>query len=128
MGFVGGLHSTELQSYHFEDYNPNPTNYYYLKQVDHDGTITNSNMIVIHSDNKTQNLLLFPNPTSAMLFWDKNVLVDEIIVTNSSGQTVLNLPKPENNSLDLSNLPKGVYWLEFLEAGNRISVEKVVKE
>jgi hypothetical protein len=129
VGRVESAHnSTSFQSYHFEDHNTNPTSYYYLKQVDYDGKIANSNVIILHSDNKAQNIILSPNPTSSMLFWNKNVLVDEIIVTNSNGQTVLNLHKLENNSLNLSHLPKGVYWLELLLEKKRISIEKVVKE
>lgn len=129
IGRVESTHNaTEPKSYDFKDYNPNLVNYYYLKQVDYDGKTTNSNIIAIHSNNKVPSILLFPNPTFSVVFWDKNVLVDEVIVTNLSGQTVLNLHNPENNSLNLSNLPKGVYWLEFLVEKKRISVEKIVKE
>jgi hypothetical protein len=72
--------------------------------------------------------LLYPNPTSSLLYWNKNSTPDEIIVYNSTGQVVLNVNKPENNSFSLLNLEKGVYFIVFLKEKQSILTKKIIKE
>jgi hypothetical protein len=38
-----------------------------------------------------------------MLYWNKNIVSDEIIIYNSKGQSSFNINKPENNSFSLIN-------------------------
>ena len=72
--------------------------------------------------------LLYPNPTSSLLYWNKNSTPDEIIVYNSKGQVVLNVNKPENNSFSLLNLEKGIYFVVFLKEKQRVLTKKIIKE
>ena len=72
--------------------------------------------------------LLYPNPTSSRLYWNKNSTPDEIIVYNSTGQVVLNVNKPENNSFSLLNLEKGIYFIVFLKEKQSILTKKIIKE
>ena len=72
--------------------------------------------------------LLYPNPTSSHLYWNKNITPDEIIVYNSKGQVVLNVNKPENNSFSLLNLEKGIYFVVFLKEKQRVLTKKIIKE
>jgi hypothetical protein len=72
--------------------------------------------------------LIFPNPTSSMLYWDKKIVSDEIIIYNSIGQIVSNVNKPENNSLSLLNIEKGTYYIVFLKEKKRILTKKIIKE
>ena len=72
--------------------------------------------------------LIFPNPTSSLLYWDKDIIPDEIIVYNSKGQVVLNVNKPENNSFSLINLEKGIYFIVFLKEKQRVLTKKIIKE
>jgi hypothetical protein len=72
--------------------------------------------------------LIFPNPTSNILYWNKNIISDEIIIYNSKGQVVSNINKPEKNSLSLMNLDKGIYYIVFLKEKKRVLTKKVIKE
>jgi hypothetical protein len=72
--------------------------------------------------------LIFPNPTSSMLYWDKKIVSDEIIIYNSIGQIVSNVNKPENNSLSLLNIEKGTYYIVFLKEKKIILTKKIIKE
>jgi hypothetical protein len=57
-----------------------------------------------------------------------NGLSDEIIIYNTKGQVVSNINKPENNSLSLMNLEKGMYYIVFLKEKKRVLTKKVIKE
>ena len=72
--------------------------------------------------------LIYPNPTSSLVYWDKKILLDEIIVYNSKGQVVLNDNKPENNSVSLLNLDKGIYFIVFLKEKQIVLTKKIIKE
>ena len=84
------------------------------------------NSIDHNSDNS--DTLIFPNPTSSILHWNKDIIIDEIIVYNSKGQVVLNINKPENNSFSLINLEKGIYFIVFLNEKQRVITKKIIKE
>jgi len=72
--------------------------------------------------------LIFPNPTSNILYWNKNIVSDEIIIYNSKGQVISSIKKPENNSFSLINLEKGIYFVVFLKEKKRVLTKKVIKE
>ena len=82
----------------------------------------------IDYNSENSETLIFPNPTSSVLYWDKNIVSDEIIIYNSKGQVVSNINNPENNSLSLLNLEKGMYYIVFLKEKKRILTKKVIKE
>ena len=84
------------------------------------------NTVDYNSDNSET--LIFPNPTSSSLYWNKNIIPDDIIVYNSRGQVVLNINKPENNSFSLLNLEKGIYFIVFLKENKRVLTKKIIKE
>lgn len=71
---------------------------------------------------------IFPNPTSSILYWNKDSVIDEIIVYNSNGQIVSNVIKPDNNSFSLINLEKGIYYIEFFKEQKRVFTKKIIKE
>jgi hypothetical protein len=72
--------------------------------------------------------LIYPNPTSSLVYWNKDIIIDEIIVYNSKGQVVSNVNKPENNSFSLINLEKGIYFIVFLKEKQRVLTKKIIKE
>jgi hypothetical protein len=82
------------------------------------------------SDYNSENseTLISPNSISPMLYWDKNIVSDEIIIYNSKGQVVSKVNKPENNSFSLINLEKGMYYIVFLKEKKRVLTKKVIKE
>jgi len=77
---------------------------------------------------KNTETLIFPNPTSSIIYWNKNIVSDEIIIYNSKGEVVSNINKPENNSFSLINLEKGTYYIVFLKEKKRILTKKIIKE
>jgi hypothetical protein len=91
--------------------------------------ITRANSLnAINYSSDDSETLLYPNPTSSIVNWNKSIISDEIIIYNSKGQVVLNVNKPENNSLSLINLEKGIYFIVFLKEKLRVSTKKIIKE
>ena len=82
----------------------------------------------IDNDSENSETLIFPNPTAAIISWNKNIVTDEIVIYNSKGQVVSNINKPENNSLSLMNLEKGMFYIVFLQENKRVLTKKVIKE
>lgn len=82
----------------------------------------------IDYNSENSETLIFPNPTSSILYWNKNIVSDEIIIYNSKGQVVSNVNKPENNSLSIINLEKGIYFIVFLKDKKRVLTYKVIKD
>ena len=82
----------------------------------------------IDNDSENSETLIFPNPTAAIISWNKNIVTDEIVIYNSKGQVVSNINKPENNSLSLMNLEKGMFYIVFLQEKKRVLTKKVIKE
>lgn len=78
----------------------------------------------------TNSVKIYPNPSRGMVFFDNSEgLFDTVRVYNCLAQVVM---KPfdcaqGDNSIDFSDLPSGVYMLEFEGDGVR-SVARVVKE
>jgi hypothetical protein len=87
------------------------------------GTISSIDNISENSES-----LIFPNPTAAIISWNKNIVTDEIVIYNSKGQVVSNVNKPENNSFSIINLEKGMYFIVFLKENKRVLIKKVIKE
>lgn len=65
--------------------------------------------------------LVYPNPTSSILFLHSQTF-EEALIYSTNGQVVLREQNP--NQLDLSGLPKGIYWVKLISANN-IQQEKV---
>ena len=82
----------------------------------------------INHNTENAETLIFPNPTSAIIYWNKNRVLDEIIIYNSKGQVVSSVNNPQNNSLSLLNFEKGVYFIEFLKEKKSVLTKKVIKE
>ena len=82
----------------------------------------------INHNTENAETLIFPNPTSAIIYWNKNRALDEIIIYNSKGQVVSSVNNPQNNSLSLLNLEKGIYFIEFIKEKKSVLIKKVIKE
>ena len=75
-------------------------------------------------------LKIYPNPTHNIVSFDNTShQIERIRVYNYLGQelTSSNCANDNNPSVDLSNLPKGIYLLQ-LESNETISTQKVSKE
>jgi len=119
IGKIAGAGSTtEQKNYEFIDYNPVPgLSYYRLKQTDYDGQFEYFPSSVVHYE--PDNLFkIFPNPPMDILniTTTSDLSNASIIVKNLNGQTknVGISASSHQATLDISNLPMGVYLLEII--------------
>ncbi len=129
IGFVAGNGTTNTRKeYSFED-EKSPLwgfrGYYRLKQLDFDGGFEYSKIIAI--DRKGENVVsVFPNPSTGVftIVGVKNLEEETFMLMNNVGQTLFIAVK-NNNEVDLSSYPSGVYYLRVASSGQ---VMKLVKE
>jgi hypothetical protein len=72
------------------------------------------------------NLNIFPNPASDQLFIESNIKELNIDIYNSLGQKVLDLIW-QGEKVDISNLKKGVYYLQFSKNEKIIHCKTLIK-
>lgn len=101
-------------------------NYYRLKKVDNDGNYQYSDIIQVAQ--KSQNIVVFPNPTSNDILvegWEE-LGITNVVVENMLGKQILNHTAQKN--ISLQNIPSGVYIVKFLNQNNDvISSQKLQK-
>ena len=78
--------------------------------------------IISVPEEKQREFNLFPNPTTGKLLLDA-LKIDKIIIVNGGGRIVQIIE--EKNQLDLSHLPKGIYFLRIY-SGENINTKKVI--
>lgn len=81
---------------------------------------------------KTNSLVkysVFPNPTESLLTFQTNQedIIKSISVTDISGKTILNITNIQRNTLDVSSLENGVYFLRIFSADG-LGIVKFVKK
>jgi uncharacterized delta-60 repeat protein len=79
--------------------------------------------------NYYNNITLFPNPLNNILNFSYNDSdkVSEILVYDLTGQLVLKSVKIEDNSLNVSDLSKGIYIVKIKTSDNKTFTKKVIK-
>ena len=103
------------------------SNYSSLGYYAMEGTLTGAIITSIDNTSLDEKIALFPNPTADVLnisygFHDPNT---QIIISNVAGQTVYET-RELVQSIDLSNLSKGLYFIRFIVNGESC-VKKVSK-
>lgn len=97
-----------------------------LDSYPNDNTSSTYDLISSTDESDLPEVSISPNPTNGIIELD---LVDfehaRIIVTDMYGRQVLN-PTTSNNRIDISSLPKGIYYLQIMDK-NRKSTISVVK-
>jgi len=107
----GAGNSTELERYRFIDKQPkNGINYYQLRQVDHDGKTTRSEIRSVEF--LLEKIEIYPNPVKEELVI-KSFNGGIIRILNAAGKVVLqgNFNASEKLTLDVSDLAFGSYFL-----------------
>ena len=129
------LSSSGNHYYSFIDVNPfTGYNFYRIKQVDNNGRFSYSDIrkLYFNKDGATD-VLIFPNPTKAAFV---NVQIAtkynslQIKVYNTVGQEVVNnfFKNNSNISLDISTLPKGIYYLQIMADDKKLETKKIIVE
>ena len=76
-------------------------------------------------------MLLVPNPakqTVTIQFTDHQERIKHISIVNVQGVMVFNTEIPNQNTIDISNLPSGVYAVRVLSQSGKVYSAKLVKE
>ena len=85
----------------------------------------------VQEEQNIATISLYPNPakqTVTILFSENQEIVNKVMFVNMQGVTVLSEEKPNRNTIDISNLPVGMYVVRvFSQSGKTYSV-KLVKE
>ncbi len=106
-------------NYEFIDAHPLSISYYRLRQIDFNGKETLSNIISIVRG-VTDEITLFPNPTNGKLFIKSSEFLSKSVrIVNNLGQIVL-VKAIIGNEIDMSDLPKGMYYIEISSETQRI--------
>ena len=116
-------------SYSFEDAAPvDGINYYRIKFVDKDGTITYSKVEIVEFGTNNFAFDIYPNPAHEKIFLqfkDPAYEVYYLRMVNESGRTIYMLPKPQlQNGLDINKLAKGVYYLQVTDNKTKKTVTR----
>ncbi|HFA51021.1 MAG TPA: T9SS type A sorting domain-containing protein [Bacteroidetes bacterium] len=129
IGFVAGNgNSDNYRAYKFWDKKPFPgINYYRLKQWDFNGRFHFSNVASVVFDGGLNNINIYPNPARSEIYMSENIS-GEVFIFNSLGQKVFYKNMETENSLDISGLPEGQYWLQILNGGNNLFYKKIIKQ
>jgi hypothetical protein len=75
-------------------------------------------------DQNQLDMLVYPNPTSDILYIDGNYSQLKVVVYDILGKQVIN--KSITNSIDISQLEKGVYILQ-LSDGAKLTIQRIIK-
>ncbi|MBX9852229.1 MAG: T9SS type A sorting domain-containing protein [Cytophagaceae bacterium] len=125
----GAGNTSQVSVYSYLDKSaPDGLVYYQIRQVDIDGTSSNSRIISVESE-KSFTLSVYPNPNNGVFSVVMNGLADEnsnLELVNSLGQVIFSQALSlESNVLEfnLSHLAKGVYYLKLDGTVKKIVVE-----
>ena len=122
----------DQHSYQFIDNKPLEQGYYRFKQVDKNGSYTYSNLVHINRK-ETISIKLYPNPTNNYLFLFINPIAENNFtasIIDGLGKVVLtqkNIQPTISYSFDVTNLPKGIYYLRLQNENTSYSEKVVIK-
>ncbi|MCS6824944.1 MAG: T9SS type A sorting domain-containing protein, partial [Cytophagaceae bacterium] len=130
IGFVNGKSNIYVpHQYSFEDYSLDQPSLYRLAQVDMDGTVHHSNIILL-SPNKSINIS-YTNPAHGFvdIKFDQTVGYAQISIMDFQGKELLQseMNNSGNIHIDLSNMPSGTYLLKVL-LQERVHYKKIIVE
>ncbi|MCO6500610.1 MAG: T9SS type A sorting domain-containing protein [Vicingus serpentipes] len=82
---------------------------------------------VVDSEINTNKISLFPNPTSNQLTLDSEMNIDEATIFDVSGQVIKSIVL-NSNTIDVSELSDGVYFLRVTTEKGQIFNQKFIKQ
>lgn len=128
----GANNSNNIRKYSYVDASKVTTNviYYRVKQVDYDKNNSYSNVAVVKMLNSKSVIAIFPNPannTINVVFksYEKNLTT--ITLSDNIGSVIKSFDVSstvgENKyEIDISEIPKGIYVINLIVAGNRHAI------
>lgn len=85
----------------------------------------NTNCILSTMNTNKSTIKLYPNPAKDILRFSEKV--SDVTITDKSGKKVKEYPRL-NNSINLGNLDKGIYYISFTENSQDNITKKIIKE
>lgn len=102
-------------------------NYYRLKQVDHDGKASYSNVISILNETTESNVMLYPNPTNDQINIVGSGDITSIEIYNSLGQLVFSKTPGLTEVIVFQPLSSGVYVVKATGASGKVISSRFIK-
>ena len=123
----GNRDSAPTHSYSFIDQQPlNGINYYRLRQTDNDGTSTYSQIITVMSVPPGNfSVTFYPNPGNGQITLTSSSIIDEITISNLSGQIIYH-KRPNEKSLSVKLDQTGVFSIRIATTNQNITKKLVV--
>jgi Secretion system C-terminal sorting domain len=125
------IRSTIANGYVITGYTTNPINLtqdYYLLQLNENGLTQIENA----SSTSSKNISVFPNPaTNNCVIKLSNTLIQKITLKNAHGAYVKQwflTNKSNSESIDLSDISSGIYFLEVIDIHQNIAHQKLIKQ
>lgn len=101
----------------------NDEQYYQLKIVDLDGTFSSSDFVVIPKMLVANEILVYPNPANRYVYV-KLSQKQTVNIYNSLGALCLKVFVNEQDPIDISNLPNGIYYLKTTERSTKFIISR----
>jgi hypothetical protein len=122
----GSGYSISTIYYQAKDENPyHGISYYRLKQTDFDGEYKYSNLVSVNCNLQGEHsLIIYPNPTTGILYLLSNADEYSIEVLNNLGKIILTAQSSKR--LDLSNISVGTYFIRAIFQYNIPVTKKLI--
>lgn len=110
---------------------PHTTIYYKIESLDYDGSVSYTEVRAVNKDRGNLAMNIFPNPTADKIYLE-NFATDEVVsisIFSQLGQLMQqsnNVSLFENNAVDLSELPQGIYRVEVNNGNENIFSSDVI--
>ncbi|GAA4445317.1 hypothetical protein GCM10023091_36800 [Ravibacter arvi] len=118
---MAGKVSEKLKNYKFEDHSKGLSGvcFYRLRMVDLDGSFAYSRLVSVGFD-AVRDILLYPNPSSELLFIQMDGPVEQVVFYDINGR--IRKEAGSETRLDVSGLPTGIYNVVITRNGKRHSL------
>jgi hypothetical protein len=81
----------------------------------------------IYSSKNIARACLYPNPANNTISIENQIQNSHVIIYNSIGQVVMELKENRTNNIDMTGLPKGVYFVKIASTLHREILEFIVE-
>ncbi|MFL2580067.1 MAG: T9SS type A sorting domain-containing protein [Parvicellaceae bacterium] len=70
---------------------------------------------------------LYPNPATHILKYNSDFEIDKITIFNTIGQKIMEQNKPVGNFIELKEMNRGIYYLQFQSSQHIVSKQFIIK-
>ncbi|MBK9415548.1 MAG: T9SS type A sorting domain-containing protein [Bacteroidetes bacterium] len=129
---IGAGNSTQQLNYTFSDSEPViGISYYRLKQIDFDGKYSYSKTVAINFNSSIQDVVIFPNPASKIVYITAKDLSNSNIVISDVAGRILKTEKISDSKLsvypiEIHDLLPGIYQLQVVRNFEQETVRLVI--